>query len=118
MENICENDVMSFIQIREQLIERTRELVNISKSAHKSALGVIARELVNIRKDLRQYGIVCVEKIVAWTLSNTPPESSHPLPFMYQNEEYLCKMLTDLDFVVEELKDNAKFHHKISFEIG
>lgn len=59
----------------------------------------------------------CVQKIVAWTLANTEKlEDSNPKIFMYNGVEYLCKMYSDLDFIVEEL--NPKLSKHGGFAIG
>lgn len=112
MEEVPEEDVIMFVQQREKLIERARKLVDMTHS-RSQVVGVIARELVNIKKDLRQYGIRCVEKIVAWTLRNTTEEDKDPICFLWEGKNYLCKMLHDLDFLTEL---SESYH--LSFETG
>lgn len=116
METVSAEDVRSAIQSRENLIRRLRKLVDMTQT-RANVIGVVARELVNLQKDLRTYGLRCVEKIVAWTLANTPADAEEPTPFMWEgDEEYLCKMLNDLNFVSRELKENMKLHHSFSIE--
>lgn len=113
MEAVSDDDVRSAILFRESLISRTQKLVDMTQT-RESVIGVVARELVNLQKDLRACGLRCVEKIVAWTLSQ--PERGHgPEQFLWEGEDYLVKMLSDLNFVALELKENMRLHH--SFEI-
>jgi hypothetical protein len=118
MESVSEDDVRSAIQFRENLISRTRKLVDMTQT-RDSVIGIVARELVNLQKDLRACGLRCVEKIVAWTLSQPGEdggEDEGPAPFLWEGEEYLCKMLNDLNFVARELKDNMRMHHSFELE--
>ena len=111
----AEKELNETIQFRENLIERARKLVEITQS-EKRVVGVIARELVNLQKDLRSWGIRCVEKIITWTLDNTPEDSVEPVQFLWDGEEYLCKMLDDLNFVRDELNDNIRLRCSFEYE--
>ena len=103
--------VESVIEYREQLIARLRQVVDLACQVKGKTLGVVAREIVNISNDLRDVGIKCVEKIIAWTFRNTPPNSVSPVRYLHSHEEeYLCKMLHDLDFVTEKLPDKIRAH--------
>jgi hypothetical protein len=115
MDSVTEDDVVSAIKFREDLIARTRKMVDMTQT-RDSVIGIVVRELVNLQKELRIHGIRCVEKIVAWTLSQTPPDEPEPRPFLWEEEEYLCKMLSDLNFVARELKENMKLHHSFHLE--
>jgi hypothetical protein len=110
MEAVTEEEVLAAISFREQLIERCRRMVELSSSNKTSLNGVTAREFVNLAKDLRESGIRCVQKIVAWTISKTDNNSLEPIPFMWNEQEYLCKMLNDLDFIAQSV-DPTKKHH-------
>eukprot|EP00602_Paraphysomonas_sp_CaronLab_P007116 CAMPEP_0185030698 /NCGR_PEP_ID=MMETSP1103-20130426/17709_1 /TAXON_ID=36769 /ORGANISM="Paraphysomonas bandaiensis, Strain Caron Lab Isolate" /LENGTH=519 /DNA_ID=CAMNT_0027565917 /DNA_START=50 /DNA_END=1609 /DNA_ORIENTATION=+ len=72
--------------------------------------GVTARELVNLAKELREHGIRCVQKIAAWTLAQSDDDDGCPKPFMWEGQEYLVKMMTDLDFIAENLPASMKQH--------
>lgn len=116
MESVSEEDVRSTIQFRENLIARLRKLVDMTQT-RAGVIGIVARELVNLQKDLRSHGLRCVEKITVWTLRHTPPEAEDPVPFLWEGEEdYLCRMMTDLNFVTRELKENMKLHHSFAIE--
>jgi hypothetical protein len=110
MDGVTEEEVLAAISFREQLIQRCKRMVELSLSNNTSLNGVTAREFVNLANDLRESGIRCVQKIVAWTISNTDNKSLEPKLFLWQEKEYLCKMLNDLDFVAESL-DPTKKHH-------
>jgi hypothetical protein len=114
--------------MRERLVMRTREIFEFSHQDNvkpKFVAGAV-RELANLERDLREAGVRCVNKIVSWTLGLAPIPSSQPLaslgtapssssssssssasssagpqPFLLYGEEYLLKMFTDLDFLVD-----------------
>jgi serine/threonine protein kinase len=103
--------VESAIEYREQLISRLHQVVDLSGQVEGKMLGIIAREIVNISVNLRTVGIRCVEKIIIWTFRNTPKDSNAPMRYVWMgDEEYLCKMLHDLDFVVERLPPGLREH--------
>jgi len=107
--------------MRDRLVARTREIFEFSHQDNvkpKFVAGAV-RELANLERDLREAGVRCVNKIVSWTLglapipNSQPPaslgtassssssSSSGPEPFLLYGEEYLLKMFTDLDFLVD-----------------
>ena len=45
--------------------------------------------------DLREAGLMCVEKVVAWVLAVSDPAEG-PTPFFWNGFDYLLKMFTDL----------------------
>jgi hypothetical protein len=102
LENISdiEEGILQVIQFREKMIERAKRTLDFF---HHGINGAITSELINLSKDFREYNIQIVERIIHWTLVNTPPHEECPRPFMYNGEEYLCKMLHDLDFISSEL---------------
>ena len=110
MEVVTEEEVLAAISFREQLIERCKRVVQITQGKNASHKGVTAREFVNLAKELRESGIRCVQKIVAWTMANTDPESPDPKVFLWNEMEYLCKMLNDLDFIAESIPVTMKQH--------
>ena len=110
MEVVTEEEVLEAITFRESLITRCQRIVEISSKSKTNLNGITARELVNLANELRISGLLCVQKIVAWTLSNTDPHSSEPSIFLWNETEYLCKMLTDLDFIYESLNTTMKQH--------
>jgi hypothetical protein len=57
-----------------------------------------------------------VQKIVAWTLSNTDKDSTEPNTFIWNGVEYLCKMHSDLDFIFQKINPSLKQHG--GFAIG
>lgn len=107
-ETVTQEDVLEAINFREQLIERCKRIVDLSNTSKSNMNGITARELVNLSKELRDSGIRCVQKIVAWTLINTDSNSTSPNRFIWNETEYLCKMLTDLDFISESLHSSFK----------
>lgn len=115
METVSDEDVRSTIHLREELITRTRKLVDMTHT-RVGVIGVVARELVNMEKNLRAYGLRCVENIVAWTMSHTDPDADEPEPFMWHGKEYLCTMLGDLNFVSKGLRENMKPHLHFEYE--
>lgn len=110
MMGVTEEEVLATISFREQLIERCRRVVQVTQAKSASHKSVTARELVNLANELRESGIRCVQKIVAWTMVNTEPESPHPTAFLWNEIEYLCKMLNDLDFIAESLPVTMRQH--------
>ena len=115
METVSEEDVRNAIQFRENLIARIHKLVDMTQT-RTTVIGIVARELVNLQKDLREHGLRCVAKITAWTLRHTPPDAEDPVPFLWEDEDYLCRMLIDLNFVSRELKENMKLYHSFAIE--
>lgn len=110
MERVTEEEVLAAISFREQLIERGRRLIDITRNKKSNQNGVTAREFVNLAKELRESGIRCVQKIVAWTVANTEADSNEPKVFLWNGLEYLCKMLNDLDFIAESIPPKMKQH--------
>jgi hypothetical protein len=108
-------DILVSIEQRELLIARLRQIVELSTQLAGKQLAVVARELANISTDLREVSIRLVQKIITWTFLATAPEASAPSRFLWNNnEEYLCKMLHDVDFVQEKLPDRLKNHGHFS----
>ena len=64
------------------------------------------RLLANLSKELREAGLQCVEKVVAWVLAVSDTESG-PRPFLWNGSDYLVKMFVDLDFVSTQLGKKA-----------
>jgi len=71
-----------------------------------SALPQAARMMKNLALELREAGLRCVEKIVAWVLASNP-NASEPAPFFWNGQDYLLKMFSDLDFVAKSIGDEA-----------
>jgi putative cell wall-binding protein len=115
-ERVTEEEVLASINFREQLIERCKRVVQVTHGQNASHKGVTAREFVNLAKELRESGIRCVQKIVAWTMFNTESDSLHPKVFLWNEIEYLCKMLNDLDFIAESLPVTMKQHGGFRFK--
>jgi hypothetical protein len=64
------------------------------------------RLLANLSKELREAGLLCVEKIVGWVLV-VSDASTGPKPFQWNGSDYLLKMFVDLDFVSDMLGGKA-----------
>lgn len=109
-------EVESVIECREQLIDRLQQVVQLALQVEGKMLGIVAREMVNISNEMRDVGIKCVEKIIAWTFKETPPGCAPARYIFLGGEEYLCKMLHDLDFVSEKLPDKLRLHG--NFDLG
>ena len=108
-------EIDSAIEYREQLVARMRQVVELSGTLDPRAQGVVSRELVNLTIELRDAGIRCVKKIVAWTIKNTPEGSDAPAKYLWKNklsDEYLIKMLHDLDFIGERISSQWKLRGK------
>lgn len=104
-------DVIAAIEYREQLVSRLRAVVDLAQKLEPKKQGAVARELVNMSNELRDVGIRCVKNIIAWTMFNTEPGAESPKRFTWINdEEYLVKMLNDLDFVSERLPESIRAH--------
>ncbi len=73
---------------------------------HAHATAEASRLLRNLSRELREAGLWCVEKIVAWVLIESE-QSSEPVPFLWNGQDYLHKMSGDLDFVAEALGPDA-----------
>ena len=56
--------------------------------------------------DLREAGLRCVEKIVSWVLAVSINATS-PAPFIWNGQDYLLKMYSDLDFVKATIGPSA-----------
>ena len=104
---MAQERALAAVIFRESLIERARQLVYFVKSNEKSekkvkASNFIVHELVELSNEFRDYGLRCVSRIVQWSLENqiTNPSSSIQ-PFIFNGEDYLIKMLNDLDFIHE-----------------
>ena len=115
---VSDEEVHRAIKHREDLISRTRTLVDIITQSEnpRRVSGVVAREMVSLQKELRTAALRCVEKITAWTLSCTPPDAEQPLQFQWEGREYLCKMLMDLNFVCRDLQGSMQLHHHFEIE--
>ena len=73
---------------------------------HAHATAEASRLLRNLSRELREAGLWCVEKIVAWVLIESE-QSSEPVPFLWNGQDYLHKMSGDLDFVAQALGPDA-----------
>ena len=111
---VIDADVYTCIKSRENLIERLSHIVKYSHRIKLRQIAAASRDLVSIAKDLQDIGLKCVQRIVSWTLAQASYEASRPTPFIWNGEEYLCKMLYDLDFVVKDLADALKLHSRFS----
>jgi hypothetical protein len=56
-DEVTEDDIITTIKYREQLIERAINIVSVSNTMRANLNGVTARELVNLAKQLREHGI-------------------------------------------------------------
>lgn len=111
MEIVTEEEILETIKFREELIKRCLNLIQITNNNKNNNLnGITAREYVNISKELRLCGLRCVQKIIIWCLNNSNSNSDSPTVFLYNGEEYLCKMLTDLDFIYESINPTMRQH--------
>ena len=110
------DQALAAVLFRENLIERAKQLViyvNSNRLAEASgekkvsgASNFIAHEIVSLANELRDNGLRCVTRITSWMLAKTTShsESTSAPCFMYRGEEYLVKMLHDLDFISENLR--------------
>jgi hypothetical protein len=104
-------NVIAAIEYREQLVSRLRVVVDLAQKLEPKKQGAVARELVNMSNELREVGLRCVKSIIAWTFFNTEPGAESPKRFTWiDDEEYLVKMLNDLDFVSERLPESIRAH--------
>ena len=111
-----EIDVYACISLRENLILRANQLVRQATDVQPKHHAAVARELVTLSKDLREIGMKCVQQIITWTLKNTDvsKEEEGPPKFIWNGEDYLCKMLYDLDFIVGGLPEDLITHGNFS----
>ena len=65
------------------------------------------RLLANLSKELREAGLMAVERVVAWVLAASPSAAKGPEPFLWNGVDYLLKMTDDLDFVSRQLGAKA-----------
>ena len=118
MEFVHDPNILACISLRENLIKRARQIVALSGTVRSKHVSSAARELVTLSKDLREIGVKTVARIVSWSLEQRStfddPDSEPPPQYIYEGEDYLCKMLTDLDFVASGLPENLLLHGKFS----
>jgi len=102
---------------RQQKIGRQSQTLMTRKQLKKK----VDRALKTLASQLQKVGLKCVELITSWAISvstqNDIIASSssshlrqnhrHPPRFVYKGDDYLYKMHTDLNFVVEHLGDDT-----------
>ena len=92
---------MASIMFRESLLDRARQLVASikenegNKKIQRASRTYVAREVVNLANELRNYGLRCVMRITLLGKDISEKE-----------DDYLGKMLTDLDFIYETTMKN------------
>jgi hypothetical protein len=105
----CKLDAARAVGYRESLLMHLNAVVvnwpaETKRENQRTAEAV--RLLTNLSKDLREAGLMCVEKIVAWVLEVSDP-SLGPTSFMWNGSDYLLKMVNDLDFVAPAIGTKA-----------
>ena len=114
-ESLDIDSIHSCIALREQLVERVSQLVSTSSRVKPSQIAAAARELVSLSKDLREIGIKCVNRIVSWTIITSKKQGDGKRPiFLWNGQEYLCKMFYDLDFVALGISPSLEMHGNFS----
>jgi len=97
-------DAARAVGYRESLLMQLNALVLHWPTGKPTAEAV--RLLANLSKEMREAGLNCVEKIVAWVLASSDPATG-PNPFLWNGSDYLLKMFNDLDFVSKALGKKA-----------
>ena len=100
----CKLDAARAVGYRESLLMQLNALVLHWPTGKPTAEAV--RLLANLSKEMREAGLNCVEKIVAWVLASSDPATG-PNPFLWNGSDYLLKMFNDLDFVSKALGKKA-----------
>jgi len=101
----CKVDAARAVGYRESLLIQVNAVVAHWPQERDTATEAV-RLLANLSKELREAGLQCVEKVVAWVLCVSDPALG-PKPFLWNGSDYMLKMFTDLDFVVTELGKKA-----------
>ena len=98
--------------LREKTVLLLQEIADISTNLNMKPKYIAAavRELVNLEKNIREQSLMCVNKITKWSLSlpdASSSSSSGPRAFtLIDNQDYLCKMYTDLNFLSTQLNSS------------
>ncbi len=86
----CKVVAASAVGYRESLLTQLAALVHNWPTDARKPKTEAVRLLTNVSKDLREAGLRCVEKIVAWVLAASDATIG-PEPFIWNDQNYLLK---------------------------
>lgn len=101
MDFITSENIYTCVKLREDMISRLYDIVLASVGLKQPHSAAMAREIGQISNELREIGLKCVNRIGLWSLQNSTDEDSNPPKYEYNGQNYLCKMIHDLDFMVD-----------------
>jgi len=125
--NIASNDtcdlvehIKSCITLREKTIDRLRQIVTSASRVKPVHLPFIIRDIVSLSSQQRDIGLKIVNSIVLWSLeSATEQNDEHPPVFHWNDcEDYLVKMYSDLNFIMNDLYFSSTLASHGSFSLN